>query len=76
MLCGNVSQDFKDNGKIALKISTGRPRSAVTQINKRKVKRLIKSHSGRKIAAKLNISKGAERKFNHQINTNIKNLFI
>ena len=43
MICWNVSEwtvsrwikNFKDNGEIASKISTGRPQSAVTQKNKR-----------------------------------------
>lgn len=67
MLGGKVSQrtvsrwikEFNDSGKTIPKKSTGRPRSAANQINKRKVKRLIKDHSGRQIAAKLNISKGS-----------------
>lgn len=51
--------EFKKNGKLSPKKSTGRPRSVVTQTNKFKVKRLSKDYSGRKIANKINISKGS-----------------
>lgn len=65
------TKEFKDSGKIQNSISTGRPRSVSNHVNKKKVKRLVKSYSIRQISSKLSISLGSVSNIIKELNLKV-----